>query len=89
MRIAFIIGKFPTLSESFILNQIVGLMERGQEINIYAQQPGDTAKIHPDVEKYQLLERTYLLCSMKLPNRSLRGLAPKGCGWSCIRGKAL
>ncbi len=68
MRIAFIVGKFPTLSETFILNQIVGLIEQGQEIDIYAQQPGDTAKIHPDVEKYQLLERTYYVPEQRPAN---------------------
>jgi colanic acid/amylovoran biosynthesis glycosyltransferase len=68
MRIAFIVGKFPTLSETFILNQIVGLIEQGQEIDIYAQQPGDTAKIHPDVERYQLLERTYYVPEQRPAN---------------------
>ncbi|MBD2046336.1 glycosyltransferase [Coleofasciculus sp. FACHB-64] len=68
MRIAFIVGKFPTVSETFILNQIVGLIERGHEIDIYAQKPGDTAKIHPDVERYQLLDRTYYVPEQRPAN---------------------
>lgn len=59
MRIAFIIWQFPVLSETFILNQITGLIDRGHEVDIYAHLPGDTSKVHPDVENYKLLECTY------------------------------
>ncbi|HBE30790.1 MAG TPA: colanic acid biosynthesis glycosyltransferase WcaL, partial [Cyanobacteria bacterium UBA11368] len=76
MRIAFIVGKFPTVSETFILNQIVGLIERGHEVDIYADVPGDTNKIHADVEKYNLLQRTYYASTPS--NRFLRIL--KGFG---------
>lgn len=59
MNIAFIINEFPTLSETFILNQITGLIDRGHKVDIYAQYPGNTSRIHPEVLKYRLLERTY------------------------------
>lgn len=61
MRVAFIVSDFPILSETFIINQIVGLMERGHEVDIYADCKGDFNKVHPDVEKYALLKRTYYL----------------------------
>ena len=61
MKIAFLVGKFPVLSESFILNQIAGLLDRGHELDIYALDgPGDiTSKVHPIVTKYNLLDYTY------------------------------
>jgi len=59
MRIAFIVTEFPTLPEMFILNQITGLIDRGHEVDIFAQGKGNTLKIHPDVKKYSLLGRTY------------------------------
>lgn len=59
MRIAIIARKFPLLSETFILNQIAGLIERGHEVDIYAYELGDTSQVHPVVKNYQLLERTY------------------------------
>jgi colanic acid/amylovoran biosynthesis glycosyltransferase len=59
MRIAFIVEVFPSLSQTFVLNQIVDLLERGHEVDIYAEVRGDSHKVHPDVEKYRLLERTY------------------------------
>jgi len=61
MKVAFIVSEFPVLSETFVLNQIIGLIERGHEVDIYADQLGDTSKIHPVVEKHRLLERTYCL----------------------------
>jgi len=59
MNIAFIVDLFPALSETFILNQITGLIDRGHEVDIYAWYPGNTTKIHPEVLKYRLQERTY------------------------------
>ena len=61
MKIAFLVGKFPVLSESFILNQIAGLLDRGHEVDIYALDgPADNgSKVHPIVTKYNLIERTY------------------------------
>lgn len=35
MRIAIIVGNFPILLETFILNQITGLVEQGHSTNIY------------------------------------------------------
>ena len=61
MKIAFIVGQFPVLSETFILNQVVGLIERGHQVDIYADKKGDTSKVHEAVEKYHLLDYTYYL----------------------------
>lgn len=69
MRIAFIVGRFPLLSLTFVLNQITGLIDRGHEVDIYAFKRGDISKVHPDVEKYHLLDRTYYL--PEIPNNRL------------------
>ncbi|NJN87776.1 MAG: colanic acid biosynthesis glycosyltransferase WcaL [Leptolyngbyaceae cyanobacterium SL_7_1] len=61
MRIAFLVHDFPLLSETFILNQATGLIERGHEVDVYTNRIHDTSKVHPDVKKYRLLERTYRL----------------------------
>jgi colanic acid/amylovoran biosynthesis glycosyltransferase len=61
MKIAFIVYCFPSLSETFILNQITGLIDRGHTVDIYADRPGDTKKNHPDVDKYNLLNHTYYI----------------------------
>jgi len=59
MKIAFIVEAFPALSQTFVLNQITGLIDRGHEVDIYAEFRDDQQKVHPDIEKYQLLNRTH------------------------------
>lgn len=61
MRVAFIVNQFPMLSETFILNQATGLIDQGHEVDIYtvySADPANTLKMHPDVERYHLLDRT-------------------------------
>ena len=72
LKVAFIIHEFPVLSETFILNQIAGLIDRGCEVDIYAEVSGNIDKVHPIVEKYALLEQTYYLT--KLPQTLLERL---------------
>jgi len=59
MRIAFILSEFPVLSETFVLNQITGLVDRGHVIDILASSSGPNSKVHEDVKKYALLDRTF------------------------------
>lgn len=59
MKIAFIVGGFPTLSETFILNQITGLLDLGCDIEIFALSKNNERKVHPDIEKYNLMERVH------------------------------
>ncbi|MDJ0594102.1 MAG: glycosyltransferase [Pleurocapsa sp. MO_226.B13] len=82
MRIAFFVDQFPSLSETFILNQITGLIDRGYEVDIYCDREaypkgnrqGNTEQMHPEVTKYQLLKRTYCI---PIPVNSL---------WRCLKG---
>ncbi|MEA5572772.1 glycosyltransferase [Calothrix sp. UHCC 0171] len=67
MKIAFIVEKFPALTETFILNQAIGLIECGHDVDIYASYRDDTEKVHPDVIKYDLLAHTYYL--QKVPEK--------------------
>jgi colanic acid/amylovoran biosynthesis glycosyltransferase len=64
MHIAFIVGGFPLISETFILNQITGLMDLGYEVDIYARRSSPDRAVHHEVEKYGLLGRT---CWFNLP----------------------
>lgn len=70
MRIAFIVSKFPALSQTFVLNQITGLIDRGHKVDIYAVQSDNNPRMHPDVTKYNLLNHTYYF--RKLPTGRLR-----------------
>lgn len=59
MKIAFIVSEFPALSQTFILNQITGLLDLGHEVEIFAQSNPKDKKVHSDVKKYHLIERTH------------------------------
>ncbi|MES1025527.1 glycosyltransferase [Gloeocapsa sp. BRSZ] len=82
MKIAFIVLGFPELSQTFILNQITGLIDRGHSVDIYALKGSEVqaSKVHPDVEKYQLLARTYYYCAPNLPKNFL---------WRVLKGFGL
>jgi colanic acid/amylovoran biosynthesis glycosyltransferase len=73
MKVAFIVGQFPSISETFILRQITGLLERGHHVDIFAYTPGRDPLRHPDVDKHNLLDHTYYLnacgCSQRAPVR--------------------
>lgn len=76
MRIACLVDSFPTLSETFILNQIVGLLERGHQVDILAKRAGDTSVLHPDVLRCGLLQRTrYIDPPSNKMLRALKGIS--------------
>ncbi|RME39094.1 MAG: colanic acid biosynthesis glycosyltransferase WcaL [Planctomycetota bacterium] len=73
MNIAIVVGRFPAISETFILNQITGLLDRGHRVDILAHEPGETDRMHPEVESYRLLARTHY--RPRLPRDPLTRLA--------------
>ncbi len=76
MKVAFLVDEFPSLPETFMLGQITGLIDRGHEISIFAWAAGDVHNIHPDVERYGLIDRTqYLRIPASRLARALGGLA--------------
>lgn len=64
MKIAFIVDRFPALSQTFIINQITGLIDHGYEVDIYADRSYNNLKMHADVAKYNLLNHTYYFRNM-------------------------
>lgn len=58
LRIAFFLHQFPVVSETFILDQITGLLDRGHEVDIYAREAGAVATLGEDLQPYRLLDRT-------------------------------
>ncbi|MBF0330306.1 MAG: glycosyltransferase [Candidatus Omnitrophica bacterium] len=56
MRIVFLVGSFPAVSETFILNQITGLMDLGHEVLIFAGAGSYERVVHPVVVSRGLLK---------------------------------
>ena len=51
---------FPVLSETFILNQLIGLLRRNHDVQIEASSSGSSeSRAHSDVARWQLVEKTY------------------------------
>jgi colanic acid/amylovoran biosynthesis glycosyltransferase len=57
-NIVIVQGGFPALSATFILDQMTGLMKRGYEVETWATYDPKERLIHPEIEKYELLEKT-------------------------------
>lgn len=73
MKIAFLVTEFPSLSQTFVLNQITGLIDHGHNVDIFAIRSGDKKKVHEDVLNYDLMTRTKYF--VKIPtNRIFRGI---------------
>jgi len=56
LRIAMFVNEFPALSETFVLNQITGLMDLGHEVTIFANGKRGDPTVHPDVRRYHLAD---------------------------------
>lgn len=61
LRVLFIAGTFPKVSEKFIIDQVAGLMDHGCEVDIVSAYSPRAGKQHPVVGTYRMLERTMQL----------------------------
>lgn len=59
MKIAFIVGEFPSLSQTFVLNQVTGLLALGHEVEIFPAVERDEPGVRPDVRSYHPLPWAY------------------------------
>lgn len=56
MKIAFILHKFPRIPQTFIINQITGLIEEGHEVDIYSERIPNQDTPHSKISEYSLDE---------------------------------
>lgn len=66
MKIAYVLGIFPKLSESFILTEIVELLKRGHDVQIFSMYLPEEDVEHKEVRKYDILERTHYFSSKQI-----------------------
>ncbi|MDT3778014.1 glycosyltransferase [Nitrospira sp. MA-1] len=75
MKIAYIVSQFPSATETFVQSQIVGMIEAGLEVNIFAAKPRDDLPSPESLRKYKLRERTiYQVIPKNKTRRFARGL---------------
>ena len=58
MKVAFVVGRFPCLSETFVLNQITALINSGHDVTILAVENPGEEKVHSDVDQFDLMQKT-------------------------------
>jgi len=58
LKIAYILGPFPQISETFVLNQITGLLDLGHDVDIFSEKRPDHPDVHQDVVDYHLISKT-------------------------------
>lgn len=64
MKIAFVVGVFPVMSEKFIISQITGLIDRGHTVKIFPCRVLFEEQIHSEIDKYALMDCVYQLQSV-------------------------
>jgi colanic acid/amylovoran biosynthesis glycosyltransferase len=58
LRIAIFVGSFPILTETFIMRQIIGLLDLGHEVDIFADTRAEGSTVQPEINARHLPERT-------------------------------
>ena len=83
MRIAVVSTYFPSVSQTFVLDQITGLIARGHDVDIYALAPEpNSAGIVPRAERHPLADRTHY------QPRTPRGRLGRALGMPALLGGA-
>nr|WP_279161748.1 glycosyltransferase [Plesiomonas shigelloides] len=62
-KILFFVGDFPSLSETFVLNQIVFMIKRGYDVRVLSIRRGQDIVFHDGVNTQDVMEKSYYLFS--------------------------
>ncbi len=89
MRIAFVVSSFPTLSQTFVIDKIVGVLERGHEAAIYAHRIPQDEIVHPAVARFGLMELLHAPRFPRLRSARLAKLAVLAGAAFCRRPQAI
>ena len=61
MKVAVVVGEFPAISETFVLDHITSLIDRGLDVTILAHRRRAESKVQEAVEHYGLVDKTVYL----------------------------
>jgi colanic acid/amylovoran biosynthesis glycosyltransferase len=75
MRIAVFVNRFLPVSETFVLNQVTGLLERGHEVDIFASAPTDPQHTSEEALRSGLVRRVRFLAGPRPSFRRVVGAA--------------
>lgn len=73
LRVAMLVNLFPVPSETFIVDEVVGLLSRGIDVTILPHVTvSDPAIVHPEVHRHALMARVRPLLDAAGPGRTAR-----------------
>lgn len=61
MRIGIFVYRFPNITQTFVLNQITGLLDKEYDLQIFARQGANKNITHSTISEYNLHDRTTYL----------------------------
>jgi colanic acid/amylovoran biosynthesis glycosyltransferase len=56
LHILFVVDYFPSLSQVYILNAIIGLLDRGHQVSIFSFRHTSDRTVHPKINQYNLMQ---------------------------------
>ena len=59
LKAAYVLRFFPKLSQSFVMNEIVELIKRGYDVQIFSWYSSSETIVHEEIKEYRLLNRTH------------------------------
>lgn len=77
MKIAYIMSRFPLLSETFILREMIEIEKHGHEIVLYPIQCLKQSVIHPDAEKWIVRANCIPFISMSILKENIKTFLSK------------
>ncbi len=69
LGVAFVVGSFPEISETFIINQVADLLRRGTDVNVFSLKYGNTENISERYYEHSMKDRCLYL---SMPENLLR-----------------
>ena len=76
LRVAFLLPTFPEVSNTFILDQITGLIDRGHSVDLFARGTRSLDGAYADVARYDLGSRLRHLPVPRNPWRRVTAIVP-------------
>lgn len=79
MRVAFVTGRFPVVSETFIINQVADLIDRGVDVEVFTFEWGDENLVSSRFVEYKMTGRMHRLRAPVSKARRLLTAVPIIC----------
>jgi colanic acid/amylovoran biosynthesis glycosyltransferase len=76
IRVAFVVESFPRVPETFIINQVADLLDRGVDVEIFAFHRGDDESISSRFYNYGMSNFTHYLCPASCKFGRVLGAVP-------------